>query len=70
MGLYLDTSHLSPFLCSGFIIVYFNLLGNTPQKAFYYICNLLENLRKGRLVLGSLWISCHTHTSFLFWGIL
>jgi len=31
-GLYLDTSHLSSFLCSGFITVYFNLSGNTPQN--------------------------------------
>jgi hypothetical protein len=36
-GLYLDMSHLSPFLCGGFIIAYFKLSGNTPQKAFYYI---------------------------------
>ena len=32
-GLYLDTSHLSPFLCSGFIMAYFNLSGNTPRKS-------------------------------------
>jgi len=35
MGLHLDTSHLSPFLCSGFIIAYFNLSGNTPQKKHF-----------------------------------
>jgi hypothetical protein len=34
-----------------------------------FICNLVENLWKGSLFLGSLWISRHTHTSFLLWGI-
>jgi len=29
----LDTSLLSSFLCSGFIIAYFNLTGNTPQNS-------------------------------------
>jgi len=33
IGLYLDTSHLSPFLCSGFITVCFNLFGNTTQNS-------------------------------------
>jgi len=27
-----DTSQLSPFLCSGFITAYFNLSVNTPQN--------------------------------------
>jgi hypothetical protein len=61
-GLWLDTSLLSPFLHSGFITVYLVI--------FYYMHNLVENLWKGSLFLGSLWISCHTHMSFLFWGIL
>ena len=33
VGLYLDISHLLPFLCSGFITVYINLSGNTPQDS-------------------------------------
>ena len=31
-GLELDTSHLSSFLCCGFITAYFILYGNTPQN--------------------------------------
>jgi len=39
-----------------------------PKTAFYYICNLWENLWKGSLFLGSFWISHCTHISFCFEG--
>ena len=48
-GVYVAMSHLSPFLCNGFIMAYFNLSGNTPWESILLHMNIIGELMKGPL---------------------
>ena len=48
-GLYLAMSHLSPFLCNGFIMAYFNLSEDTPSESVLLHMNFIGELMKGPL---------------------
>jgi hypothetical protein len=50
IGLKLDTLLLSPFLCTGVTIEYFNLLGKTPVDKDLFMIQHNGDLIKGALI--------------------
>jgi hypothetical protein len=53
IGLKFDTLFLSPFLCTGVTIKYFNLVGKTPVDNDLFIMQHNGELMKGALIFNN-----------------